>query len=100
MADEAERNRLSCLFDRALPTQLAVGDAAQVVADDGVGLRLRAAPDRFSTELQTMAKGTTMTVINGPACSGGYRWWQIELSDGTLGWVAEADASEYFLQVP
>jgi hypothetical protein len=98
-ADETERNRLSCLFDLALPTQLAVNDEAQVIADDGIGLRLRAAPDRFSAELQTMAEGTPMTIINGPACSGGYRWWQVELSDGTVGWAAEADASEYFLDV-
>lgn len=97
-ADEAERNRLSCLFDRALATQLVVGDAAQVVADDGVVLH--AASDRFSTELQTMAEGAIMTIINGPACSGGYRWWQVELSDGIVGWAVETDDSEYFLQVP
>lgn len=54
----------------------------------------------ISAELQTMAEGTTMTVINGPACSGGVRWWQVEMADGTVGWAAEADASEYFLQSP
>jgi hypothetical protein len=47
-----------------------------------------------------MAEGTTVTITGGPACSGGYRWWQVELSDGTLGWAAEADAIEYFLQLP
>lgn len=99
-ANEVEQNQLSCMFDRALATRLAINAEAQVVADDGVGLRLRASPDRFSTELQTMAEGTVLSIIGGSACSGGYRWWQVQLDDGTVGWAAEADSSEYFLQVP
>jgi hypothetical protein len=99
-ASISERHRLSCLFEWSLPTRLNVGASVQVVADDGVGLRLRAEPDRFSPQVGLLDEGSIAMIIGGSACSGGYRWWQLELGDGATGWAAEADASAYFLQLP
>jgi hypothetical protein len=95
-ADQAERDQLSCLFEWSLPTQLAIGDRPEVVSAEGLTLRSR--PDRFSSAVQTLSQGTVVTVIGGEACSDGYRWWPVRLSDGTEGFVAEASTEEYFIE--
>jgi len=95
-ADDAERDRLSCLFEWSLPTQLEIGDSPEVVSAEGLTLRSRS--DRFSSAIQTLTQGTVVTVIGGDACSDGYRWWQVRLSDGTEGFVAEASTDEYFIE--
>jgi hypothetical protein len=94
-ADEAERAELSCIFEWSLPTQLGIGDSPEVVSSSGLTLRER--PDRFSPALRSLPQGTVVTIIGGEACSDGYRWWPVRLPDGTEGFVAEADTSEYFL---
>ena len=97
-ASEEERRQLACLFDQTLPSQLAVGLTGQVAFTDGTPSRLRSAPDRYSAQIALMAEGTPFTVLDGPTCMDGYRWWQLSLSDGTLGWAAEADTTTYFLE--
>ena len=99
-ADESEQDHLSCMFDWPLEARLSVGDPAQVMADDGAGLSVYAAPDRFSAEVGLLAENELVLVTGEPACSGGNRWWPIETSDGTTGWAVEADRSAYFLQLP
>jgi hypothetical protein len=94
-ADETERAELSCIFEWSLPTQLGIGDSPEVVSSSGLTLRER--PDRFSPALRSLPQGTVVTIIGGEACSDGYRWWPVRLPDGTEGFVAEADTSEYFL---
>jgi hypothetical protein len=49
-------------------------------------------------QVALMAEGTPFDVIGGPWCADGYRWWQLQLADGTQGWSAEADTSGYFLE--
>lgn len=95
-ADDAERDQLSCLFEWSLPTQLVSGDSPKVVSAEGLTLRSR--PDRFSSAVQTLSQGTVVTVIGGQACSDGYRWWPVRLSDGTEGFIAEASTNEYFIE--
>lgn len=100
-ADEDERYAISCLFDSAQPTRLAIGAAAQVNFTTGSPLRLRDEPDFDASEITQMAEGTAFDVIGGPACVNGdsyYRFWQIELADGTVGWAAEADTDDYFME--
>ncbi|MBZ0314806.1 MAG: SH3 domain-containing protein [Anaerolineae bacterium] len=59
-------------------------------------LRMRSAPGgAFVTSLP---EGTQFTIQGGPQCQGNYTWWQIRLSDGRTGWVAEGDASSYFIE--
>lgn len=99
-ADEGEQKRLSCLFNWPLETRLSVGGSAQVAADDGVGLPLRAAPDPFSAEVGLLPENEVILITGDPACAGGNRWWPIERSDGAPGWAVEADRSIYFLQLP
>jgi hypothetical protein len=37
-------------------------------------------------------------VVGGPACADGYIWWNIRTREGTLGWSAEGDRREYFME--
>jgi hypothetical protein len=100
-ADEDEQRALSCMFDSAHPTRLAVGAAAQVSFTNGTPLRLRDEPDFDAEEVTQIAEGAAFDVIGGPACVNGesyYRFWQIELADGTIGWAAEADNDDYFME--
>ncbi len=100
-ADEEERHALSCLFDQALETRLMVGTRARVNFTDGTPLRLRAEPDFDAPVLTQMAEGTPFDVIGGSACVNSddyYRFWRLELDDGTVGWAAEADPTGYFIE--
>jgi hypothetical protein len=100
-ASEAEKQALSCLFDQALPTQLAIGARARVNFTDGTPLRLRAEPSLDAAEIMRMPEGTEFTIIAGPACENAaryYRFWQVQLDDGIVGWAAEADNSDYFIE--
>jgi uncharacterized protein YgiM (DUF1202 family) len=68
---------------------LTIGMQAQVyVTDDG--LRLRSGPGVSFGELEKMPSGTIVTVIDGPAYSGGYTWWFVRSPSGREGWAVEA----------
>jgi hypothetical protein len=101
-ADEDERRELSCLFDTGLPAQLTVNERGQVTFTDGTPSRLRSAPGTDSEGITQMPEGTPFTIIGEPYCADEYRWWQIQLDDGTVGYAAEtsmiADEGEYFLE--
>lgn len=36
-----------------------------------------------------MSAGTTGTVIGGPTAANGYNWWNVRLTNGTVGWCVE-----------
>lgn len=97
--DDTERSRHSCMFDRALSSRLAVNDQLSLVVAHGIGLPLREEPSEYTAQVANFDEETSATVMGGPACSGGYRWWQVELTDGMVGWITEADANEYFIEV-
>ncbi len=97
-ATPEEQAALSCLFDATQPARLAVGGQGQVAFTGGTPSRLRDAPGLDGAQVALMAEGTPFDVIGGPWCADGYRWWQLQLADGTQGWSAEADAAGYFLE--
>lgn len=101
-ADTEEQRQLSCLFDEGLQARLVVTGRGQVTFTDGTPSRLRSAPGTDSEVITQMAEGTQFTVIGEPYCADDYRWWQIQLDDGTVGYAAEthmiADGAEYFLE--
>ncbi|NDJ78890.1 MAG: SH3 domain-containing protein [Chloroflexi bacterium] len=74
------------------------GDMVQVTSY-GAGLRLRAAPGLNEQQLRELRSGAQMSVLDGPICASGYRWWQVELeSDRTIGWVADSDPSGWWIE--
>jgi predicted outer membrane repeat protein len=100
-ASEDEKRVLTCLFDQALPTQLAIGTLARVNFTTGAPLRLRTEPNVEAAEIQQMLEGTEFNIISGPACDNAdsyYRFWEVQLGDATTGWAAEANNSEYFME--
>jgi len=97
-ASDTEKWHLSCLFDRTLPTQLVVGGVAKVAFREGTPAGWRAFPGITEDILAQVAEGTVFDIIREPECRDGSRWWQVRLSDGTEGFVAEASTDEYFIE--
>jgi hypothetical protein len=95
---DSERRKLSCLFDQTLPARLPVGLRGRVTFTDGTASRLRSAPGTSASVVTQMPEGTSFEVIGEPECIDGYRWLQLRLADGTVGYAAEADTQEYFLE--
>ncbi len=61
------------------------GDVVEVVSGP---LNLRSAAGTHAAILQTLATGTTATVLAGPTAANGYDWYQLQLTGGTTGWAA------------
>lgn len=78
-------------------TRLIVGGRGRVVIGPGEQLRLRIGPGLGSISIGALVEGQTFTVQDGPRCADGYRWYQIALADGTLGWIAEGSGEIYFV---
>ena len=77
--------------------RLQVGGTGIVLTDPDP-LRVRASvPDGEIVDL--LYKDYQFPVQAGPVCANGLLWWQIVLRDGTLGWIAEGTADEYFVDL-
>jgi hypothetical protein len=50
---------------------------------------LRPAPGTNNTEIDRLEDGTRVAILDGPEAATGYWWWQVEVEDGTVGWVAD-----------
>src|SRR5690606_7365236 len=54
-----------------------------------------------AAEIDQMPGGTEFNVLAGPVCENAdlyYRFWQVQLDDGSIGWAVEASNSEYFIE--
>lgn len=61
-------------------------------------LNLRLLPAVGAGSLGPLYSGESFTVLDGPACNGGYAWWRVEMrASGVMGWLAEADWDMYYL---
>jgi hypothetical protein len=79
-------------------TQLQIGDTAVVLP--GLANRVRSVPAKGDNGIDMIQPGTTMTIVAGPVCTEGLVFWQIQTDEipGGLGWTAEGDGTEYYLQ--
>ena len=80
----------------APPRRLLAGGAGQVSFTNGQPLNLRdgAEGDRVGQ----LPEGSLFIVENTPPqCAGGYWWWNI-VANNRLYWIAEGDASGYFVE--
>lgn len=64
---------------------LAIGGSASVT-DNGVNLRVDATT--ASDVVTVLSQGQVVSIVDGPRAAEGYEWWQIQLANGTSGWVA------------
>jgi hypothetical protein len=60
-------------------------------------LRVRSEGTMTSPVIAQLTDGTVFFVIAGPTCADGFTWWQISVANQS-GWVAEGDASGYFIE--
>jgi uncharacterized protein YgiM (DUF1202 family) len=76
---------------------LVVGGQGQS-SPDGSALNLRSQPDKTSDAVGKLANNEVFKVLDGPICDkdGKWYWFKIQLSDGTVGWVANGDPSGYY----
>jgi hypothetical protein len=78
-------------------TYLFVGVDAKVLPREGLNIRKDADPN--ADHVGGLAKGTVITITDGPVCAGKMVWWQVKLagSGKPAGWVSEGDGIEWFL---
>ena len=79
---------------------MAAGDQAKVSEDTTLPNRVRAGPSRSEEIVTLLDPGTAVKVIEGPVCADGLVFWQVESEaiPGGVGWTAEGDGSEYYLE--
>lgn len=78
-----------------LPIRLYVGGQGQVTP--GLPNKLRSAPQLNASQVGNMPGEAVFTVTGGPVCADGFTWWQVNYN-GTVGWTASGNASEYWVQ--
>lgn len=77
-------------------TRLEIGLSAKVVTS----LRLRSEPSLGDNIIGQLYPGTPLTVLEGPVCAGNLVFWKVEDKSvpGQVGWMAEGDGQEYWLE--
>lgn len=81
-----------------LPPRLVVGTQARVETG-GLPNLLRDQPGSSGRLLGQIPSGDVFTVLDGPRCSllDKIIWWQVNYN-GTIGWTAEGDDGDYWLE--
>lgn len=85
----------ACDAQSILPARVGEGDLANPIAET---LNVRSTPN--GDVIGTMNGSEAMMILDGAICKDGFRWWLVRsLANSTLtGWVAEADASVYYIE--
>ena len=87
-------------------SHVTIGQEVTVVVDDTDKLKLRETPEISpDTEVAVLDKLTFLKILEGPVCVSStdpevsYWFWKVEvISTGEIGWVAEGDSSNYFIE--
>ncbi len=85
------------------PQRVDVGMQARVTITDGTPLRVRTEPVVTNNNiLIQLPEGTPFEIIGGPSCwessTNNFTFWQIRMTDGQIGWVAEGTPAGYFIE--
>lgn len=87
--------------ENAPPPRLQVGERARLLSQT----YLRNAPlwsGETRVRLLDLGEGLTIDILNGPICvlnvNGETANWQVQLSSGESGWLAEGDLYQYYLE--
>jgi serine/threonine protein kinase len=68
---------------------LAIGCVAVARTPDNRALTLRTEPKATALSDVQVPSGTEVILLEGPVLADGFRWWQVELTNGTQGWLVE-----------
>lgn len=93
-----KENHIS-LCDGAPPSNIKIDMKARVTYRDNTPLALRSEPYiNKSTFIKDLREGTKFIVLDGPECQSGFLWWKIETKEGAIGWSAEGDEKDFFME--
>ncbi len=70
------------------PPEITIGFYAEVANTDNIGVTVRGGPSTSNVSLLVAPEGTLILVLDGPQSANDFLWWQVQLEDGTEGWVA------------
>lgn len=79
-----------------VPSRLVVGRQGRVTLT-GSANNIRSTPGLTSAVIGLIPSGGVFSVLAGPQCSGGIAWWQVNFN-GVVGWTAEGQGSDYWLE--
>ena len=79
---------------------LHVGGSALVTAASPSGVSAFTSPDSATTRIYLAPPGSALSLVGGPICADGRRWWRADFGGRVFGWVAEGDASARWLAPP
>ncbi|MCB9450462.1 MAG: tetratricopeptide repeat protein [Anaerolineaceae bacterium] len=86
--------------EQTLQPALEIGEQA-IVNTVGDTLNLRSGPGVAFDVVTQLARGTMVTVLEGPQSGGDFTWWKIRTEDGVEGWAVErADGERTLVGVP
>jgi Tol biopolymer transport system component len=77
---------------------VTVGERARVTLTPALSNNLRSQPGTSARRITQIAPGVRFDIIDGPSCADGYRWWRIRLDDGTVGWTADGDRNNRWIE--
>jgi uncharacterized protein YgiM (DUF1202 family) len=78
-----------------MPSLLEIGQKARVtLAAKNDRLRMRNGAGLNFRVIALLPPETLVTVVDGPRMSDSLTWWQIRVTDGSVGWAAEVIGSE------
>lgn len=69
----------------------AIGTLVQVSTTGGDRLNIRPQPGTNANPATPLSNRTPLLIIGGPEQANGYRWWQVQTTTGTIGWVVDFD---------
>ena len=80
--------------------RLKSGSYAKVSEKNSSPNRVRDAPNTSAKIIQQIYPGGIVLVLEGPVCANGTVFWKVENKSipGGVGWTAEGDGQEYFLE--
>lgn len=81
-------------------TRLTAGGLAKVSDASTTPNRVRASPSTADTSIALLYPGSVVKLIEGPVCADGVVFWRVgsDLIPGGVGWTAEGDKVNYFLE--
>jgi hypothetical protein len=78
-----------------LPSRLTIGQPGRVTP--GPANNLRAEPSIQSQKIGQIPGSGEFMVVDGPVCTPGMAWWQVEYN-GIIGWTGEGQDDTYWLE--
>jgi serine/threonine protein kinase len=80
-----------------VPSRLYVGTEAYVLSEDPRPLNVRSGHGTGFDRIAQLSPFSEFTVLEGPVCEDGFAWYRINFAGGQNGWIAEGDATTYFV---